>query len=124
MPADKALVRLFGGLFVFGGGFLLIRGRLFGRFAFFFSRLSRAPGLLAGLRRAIGSFNGALRRRRLILGLGGLRRRSAQRDDVTVGARRAPGTRRRNLVPIRFGRGRLSVHFLATVLNPARHGRN
>ena len=106
-------------------GFLLFRGRLLAGFSLALGGLCRALGLLGGLRRVVnfGGFDRTFGRRlfRLPERLG---RRSAQGDNVPLGARCAPRTRGRDLVPIGFGRWRVLVHLLALVLIPARHGRN
>jgi len=110
--AKKALARRLG-LLVLCGRLLLRPGLMLGgtgRPLRLLCRFSRAR-LFRRFRRPLG-----LRRR--------LGRRSAQGDNVALWAGGAAGARRRDLVPIRFGRGRVPVHLLAAVLIPARHGRN
>ncbi len=53
-------------------------------------------------------------------------RRGAERREMMsrLGPDDTPGASCRSLVPIGFGRGRVLVHLLASVLIPARHGRN
>ena len=58
MPAEEALARFFGRLFVFRGGLFLFRGRLLAGFALFFGRLRRALGLLGRVRWAVGVSTG------------------------------------------------------------------
>src|ERR1700689_1070139 len=94
VPAKEALARLLVGLILFRG--LLVDG-----FGLLLGGLCRAFGLLVGLRWTVGCFDRTFGRGLLSL-RGRLARRSAQSDDVAFGARRAPGTRWRDLVPIRF----------------------